>query len=368
MHAGPVLGRVCYTADMAPETLRFGPLDISYDAQVLQPRPWTLAQSEWAAELLAAGTAPQEAAGPLLELCAGAGQIGLAAAALSRRPVVLVDASEAACRFARSNAVAAGMADVVDVRHGPMDQVLEPGELFALVLADPPYIPSAHTGRFPEDPLPAIDGGDDGLDLARLCLDVGARHLRAGGPLLLQLRDEEQADRLAREVEESATPLLSAVEVRSVPDGGTVLLLTRTQPAVDALLARARSGLDRVAPERLAEEMANGALVVDTRPAAQRLRDGELPGAVVVDRNVLEWRLDPTSPHRLPEAVDADVRVIVVCHEGYSSSLAAATLRELGLRRATDLAGGFAAWMQLKRTGTPAESGAVVSPGSEAGE
>jgi rhodanese-related sulfurtransferase len=86
---------------------------------------------------------------------------------------------------------------------------------------------------------------------------------------------------------------------------------------------------------------------VDTRPVEQRLRDGELPGAVVVDRNVLEWRLDPTSPYRLPEAGDPERRVIVVCDQGYSSSLVAATLQELGLRRATDLVGGFTAWRAL---------------------
>ena len=113
---------------------------------------------------------------------------------------------------------------------------------------------------------------------------------------------------------------------------------------IDALLAEARAGHDRVAPADLAAEMAAGALVVDTRPAEQRHRDGDLPGAVVVDRNVLEWRLDPTSPHHLPEADDLDLRVIVVCNEGFSSSLAAATLRHLGLHRATDLAGGYQAW------------------------
>jgi rhodanese-related sulfurtransferase len=117
-----------------------------------------------------------------------------------------------------------------------------------------------------------------------------------------------------------------------------------TQARIDGYLARARSRLDRVRPEDLAAEMAAGALVVDTRPVEQRLRDGELPGAVVVDRNVLEWRLDPTSRHRLPEAGDPDRRVILVCNEGYSSSLAAATLQELGLHRATDLIGGFTAW------------------------
>ena len=117
--------------------------------------------------------------------------------------------------------------------------------------------------------------------------------------------------------------------------------------AIDELLARARSRLDRVRPEQLADEIANGAILIDIRPSEQRQRDGDLPGAVVVDRNVLEWRLDPTSPYRLPIATDADVRLLIVCDEGYSSSLAAATLQDLGLRRATDLVGRFQAWRAI---------------------
>ena len=115
--------------------------------------------------------------------------------------------------------------------------------------------------------------------------------------------------------------------------------------SIDRILADARASLERVQAADLDAEMAAGALVVDTRPVEQRERDGELPGAVVVDRNVLEWRLDPTSPDRIPEATDVGRRIIVVCNEGYSSSLAAATLRQLGLERATDLAGGYQAWL-----------------------
>ena len=114
--------------------------------------------------------------------------------------------------------------------------------------------------------------------------------------------------------------------------------------AIELLLERARARLDRVQPEQLAAEVADGAVVVDIRPIDQRLRDGELPSAVVIDRNVLEWRLDPTSPDRAPIDIVHQTRVIVVCNEGYSSSLAAATLRELGLGRATDLIGGYQAW------------------------
>ena len=114
--------------------------------------------------------------------------------------------------------------------------------------------------------------------------------------------------------------------------------------AVARLLEEARRDLDRVEPSDLAAVQADGALVVDIRPSEQRLRDGDLPGAVVVDRNVLEWRLDPTSPYRLAVADDPDRRVVLVCHEGYSSSLAAQTLRRLGLVNATDLRGGYQAW------------------------
>jgi rhodanese-related sulfurtransferase len=114
--------------------------------------------------------------------------------------------------------------------------------------------------------------------------------------------------------------------------------------AVEELLERARASLDRVPPERLAAEVADGAVVIDIRPVDQRIRDGELPGAVVIDRNVLEWRLDPTSPHRATTEIGHQTRLIIVCNEGYSSSLAAATLRELGLARATDLIGGYQAW------------------------
>lgn len=102
----------------------------------------------------------------------------------------------------------------------------------------------------------------------------------------------------------------------------------------------------RARPGDLDEVTAAGGLVVDTRPVEQRRAHGELPGAVVVDRNVLEWRLDPTSPHRLPEVVPSQ-QVVIVCNEGYSSTLAAATLRRLGVD-ATDLEGGFQGWLRWR--------------------
>ncbi len=117
--------------------------------------------------------------------------------------------------------------------------------------------------------------------------------------------------------------------------------------AVSHLLKESRRGLDRVEPTDLAAVRAAGALVVDIRPIEQRQRDGELPDAVVIDRNVLEWRLDPSSPHRLPIADDPSRRIVLVCNGGYSSSLAAHTLQLLGLANATDLRGGCQAWASI---------------------
>jgi rhodanese-related sulfurtransferase len=112
---------------------------------------------------------------------------------------------------------------------------------------------------------------------------------------------------------------------------------------IDGVLEAARDRLARVTPEQAAARQAAGALLVDTRPEAQRRRDGEIPGALLIERNVLEWRLDPTSDARIVEA-DIDRDVIVLCNEGYSSSLAAASLQDCGLHRATDMIGGFQAW------------------------
>jgi rhodanese-related sulfurtransferase len=119
------------------------------------------------------------------------------------------------------------------------------------------------------------------------------------------------------------------------------------QSAISVLLDDCRRHLARVLPQDLSSAVASGALVVDIRPREQRDRDGQLPDALVIDRNVLEWRLDPTSPDRIPEAADPTRRVVIVCNEGYSSSLAAHALQELGLPNATDLEGGFQAWSQL---------------------
>jgi rhodanese-related sulfurtransferase len=116
--------------------------------------------------------------------------------------------------------------------------------------------------------------------------------------------------------------------------------------AVEEVLAAARSGLRRMSPEQAARAQRRGALLIDTRTETQRQEQGELPGAIVIDRTVLEWRLDPCSPWRIPEASSADLEVIVFCREGYSSSIAAASLQSVGLRRATDVVGGVAAWIE----------------------
>ena len=116
-------------------------------------------------------------------------------------------------------------------------------------------------------------------------------------------------------------------------------------PSVDQLLVAARSRLRRVHADEVVAAQAAGALLVDIRSAEIRRRDGELPGAIIVDRNVIEWRLDPASPDRLPQVSNHEQAVILVCAEGYASSLAAATLQDLGLVNASDLEGGFAAWV-----------------------
>ncbi len=114
--------------------------------------------------------------------------------------------------------------------------------------------------------------------------------------------------------------------------------------SVDDLLAQARGRLDRIEPEEAFAELERGALLVDTRTWEQRSAQGDIPGSVVIDRTVFEWRLDPTSRWKIPQVLDHDTRIIVICREGFSSSLAAATLQELGLHRATDVIGGFEAW------------------------
>jgi methylase of polypeptide subunit release factors len=199
--------------------MTFGSLPIEYDDRVLEPRQWTALQGGWGADLL--DSAPP---GPVLELCSGAGHIGLLAVSRQRRRLVCVDDSAAAAELAGRNAQAAGMSGLVEVRERDLKDAVGPGERFALVLADPPWVPSDQVGRFPEDPPAAIDGGPDGLGPARICLDVAAQHLLPGASVLLQLGSPEQAEALAREVAG-----LTLVEVRE-GEGGVVVLLRPTAP------------------------------------------------------------------------------------------------------------------------------------------
>lgn len=200
-----------------PRRTRFGDLVIDFDARVLEPRPWTAAQSTWAAELLR--SAPT---GPVLELCAGAGHIGLLAISEEPRPLVSVDLNPVACDYTRANAERAGLAHLVEVREGSMDAVVAPDERFALVIADPPWVPRAETGRFPEDPVVAIDGGVDGLDLARECWSVADRHLLDGGSAVLQLGTVAQVRLLADELR--GRTRLRVRETRSFERGVLVAL------------------------------------------------------------------------------------------------------------------------------------------------
>ncbi|MFJ9546862.1 rhodanese-like domain-containing protein [Streptomyces erythrochromogenes] len=129
---------------------------------------------------------------------------------------------------------------------------------------------------------------------------------------------------------------------------------------IDELLERVRAGYTRVDAQEAYAASSAGALLVDIRYQALRERDGLIPGALVVERNELEWRLDPTGSHRAAEATGHDLRVVVICNEGYASSLAAASLHALGLHRATDLTGGFQAW---KSAGLPVVPGATPTHG-----
>jgi rhodanese-related sulfurtransferase len=133
----------------------------------------------------------------------------------------------------------------------------------------------------------------------------------------------------------------------------TIVVGMEKRRTTEDLLRDARARLRRLGPADVAAALERGALVVDTRSLTQRQRHGEIPGSVVIERNVLEWRLDPAGKTRIPEA-SYDVEVVVVCQEGYSSSLAAASLQQLGIARATDLDGGFLAWR---------DAGLPVAPG-----
>jgi methylase of polypeptide subunit release factors len=190
----------------------FGGLEIAFDDEVLAPRPWTESQAAWAVELL-----PSLPRGAVLELCCGAGQIGLVVASRSGRRLVQVDDDVRACTFAARNAEAAGIE--ADVRCASLEDALRAGERFSLVLADPPYIRSAETNGFGADPDHAIDGGPDGLAIARRCIAVARRALVPGGAVLLQARGVDQARSL------TVSSGFSTTEVRTYGRDRAVLFL-----------------------------------------------------------------------------------------------------------------------------------------------
>lgn len=212
-----------------PET-DIGGLAIAWDRRVLEPRPWTAEQAEWLAEL--AADAPP---GPALELCSGAGHLGLLLAHLTGRPLVQVDVDPVAGDFARANAARHGIA--TDVRTASMEEALGDDERFALLLADPPWVERARIGDFPDDPVRAIDGGDDGTVLARLCLRVAQAHLFDDGVLVLQVGDQGQVDRIAADLA-SLAPRLRLVDCR-VRERGALAQFVAGSPLVGAHSAAA---------------------------------------------------------------------------------------------------------------------------------
>ena len=207
-------------------------------------------------------------------------------------------------RLTAGQAVAFGPAHVHDVSHGGAGSAT-----------------SIHAYSPPLSAMTYYRSTDDGLI---------ARHTAAiDGPE--GDRGRGGADTALARASVSAAGLTSA----HLPDGA---------PGIDDLLAEARSGLVRLRPEAALAAMTDGAVLVDIRPLEQRIVEGEVPGAILIGRNVLEWRLDPRSDARIPALATPGARIIVMCSEGYASTLAAASLRRLGLAAATDLDGGFRAW------------------------
>ena len=210
------------TAGPVEEEADFGELTVRFDCRVLRPRRWTIAQSYWAADLLT--RSPE---GPVLELCAGAGHIGLLAVLREPRHLVMVDSNPVACAYARRNAAAARLPGTTEVRLGRFEDVLHRGERFVGVIADPPWVTRAETGRFPQDPITAIDGGEDGLDVAWRALETAAGHLATRGWVLLQLGSTAQATMLGERLHEAELGL-QVQEVREYDDRGVLVHVARS--------------------------------------------------------------------------------------------------------------------------------------------
>lgn len=202
------------------QQMEFGGLSIAFDSRVLTPRLWTAAQSAWAAELLE--SVPP---GPVLELCSGVAHIGLLAVHGTDRRLVCVDVDPVACRYAERNAAAAGRAALTDIRTTSLSAFVA-DESFPLVVADPPWVRTDYVAGFPSDPVLAIDGGADGLDLARECVAVIDRCLHPEGAALLQLGGYAQVDQLRTELPGS----LVVGGTRAEPGRGLVVELARPGP------------------------------------------------------------------------------------------------------------------------------------------
>jgi release factor glutamine methyltransferase len=213
----PVIADPSHPAEDRPIAM-FGGLSITGAPSVLPVRAWTAAQSLWASQLVRG-----RPDGPILELCGGSAHIGLLAAVLSGRPLVTVDINPDAADCARENAHRAGLAHLVDIRCAGLESALEDDETYPLIIADPPWVPHAEIGRYPEDPPLAIDGGADGMRLARICLRLIDRHLGAEGAAVLQLGSDEQVDQLRQEIAAEGRGLVVA-ESRRFPRGVLVLL------------------------------------------------------------------------------------------------------------------------------------------------
>ena len=203
------------------QVLTFGTLQISFDDRVLRPRHWTVAQADWAADLL-----DELPPGPVLELCAGTGHIGLLATMNTLRRLVLVDVDPVACHWARINADAA-RAGSVEVREADLAAALGDDETFPLIIADPPWVVTSDIERFPADPRIAIDGGTDGLAVARQCLDVIDGHLARDGAAVLQLGTSAQVDD-SRAYVEAIGGTLTVDEVRTYERGVLALIRRRS--------------------------------------------------------------------------------------------------------------------------------------------
>lgn len=219
-------------------------------------------------------------------------------------------------RLAAGEAVAFGPGHVHDVAHGGA------GSSISIHAYSPPlsamtYYTSTDYGLIARETV-AIDGPEGG-------------------------RGRGGADTAVARATASAARLTSD----SLPDGA---------PGIDELLNEARSGLHRLRPEAAFAALTDGATLVDIRPLEQRIVEGEVPGAIIISRNVLEWRLDPRSEARIPALARPDARVIVMCSQGYASSLAATSLRRIGLAEVTDLDGGFQAWQAAGLPTRPAQA------------